>query len=227
MKMRWLLALAILGLALVVILVWRLDREVQSARRQKGESVTAVANSSAGTTTVPSSDSLSPGNPAVGAPSASAEDPEFQRWLSAEAQRMNQRGQDGESKRKELAKVAAELTPAKAQHLLQIAKNVSSPAGEKILAAYLLVEAGPLGLESLRSLITTPLSLSGPQEPHSEGELRATQERSVRMMAIDGLASQAEKNPSARETLVNTIPNISDPYIKSLAEKRLSQIKAQ
>ena len=166
-------------------------------------------------------------NLSANSPPSTKEDAEFQKWVSEEGQLINQRGMDSEQKRRELIAIAKQLTPSKANHLLKVASNAASAAGDKIVAAFLLIEAGNLAQEQLGALIASPLVYGGKQEPHSEGELRGTQERSMRVMAIEGLATRAESDSSARTTLERTIPTIPDPYIRGYAEKRLAQIKGK
>jgi hypothetical protein len=158
-------------------------------------------------------------------PAPPSADPEFQKFIAKESKDVDATHIDSEKKRMELAQVIAHLTPVQARQLLQTAQNPGSTAGERILSAYLMIEAGPRAEAELRQLVTSPIPHPEPHETHSEDELRSMQERSVRAMAVDGLIARAEKQPATREALAKTILDIPDPYIKSYAQKRLAEIK--
>lgn len=225
------IAVLISVLFVVTFIVWFVLRDKPHAEGSSDvvETQKPVADSQAASGVAPAPVGSSPQTPSAAMNSApsSPEETEFQRWISEEGQQIDQRGMNSEEKRLELVRTAKQLTPTKASQLVRIARNVSAPAGEKILAAYLLVESGPVAQEQLGSLIASPLEYGSQQEPHSEGEMRAAQERSMRVMAIEGLAARAESDASARETLERTIPTIPDPYIKGYAEKRLAKIRGQ
>lgn len=143
-------------------------------------------------------------------------DPDFQKYIADEAKQVDATHIDSAAKSLKLADTAAKLTPTQAKQLLQTARDPQAPAGERILSAYLMVQAGPRAEAELKQLIVSPVSNPGPHE-----------ERSVRAMAIDGLVARATKEASAREALAKTIPDIPDSYIKNYATKRLGEIKAR
>lgn len=152
-------------------------------------------------------------------------DPEFQKWLSHEAKSLDLPSVDSAAKQTELRKVVKKITPVQTKQLLLTAKNPRAPAGEKILSTYLLVESGARGHNELSELIATPLADKGPHPPHSEEEMRGVRDKSLRIMGIDGLFAQAQKDPRARETLARTIPSIDDPFLRSYAEDKLRQLR--
>ena len=153
-------------------------------------------------------------------------DPEFKKWLAAEARELDSLNVDSASKESAIKTVVAKLTPQQSKQLLQTAKNPNAPAGEKILSTYLLVEAGVRSLGDLRELIVSPVPDGGPHPAHSEGELKGIREKSLRIMAVDGLVSRAKNEPEARAALARAIEDIQDPYIKAYAEDRFRQLDA-
>lgn len=152
-------------------------------------------------------------------------DPGFQKWLSREAKNLDLPSVDSSAKQEELRQVVRKMTPIQSRQLLLTAKNPRAPAGEKILSTYLLVESGSRGYGELSELIAAPLVDKGPHPPHSEEEMRGVRDKSLRIMGIDGLFAQAQKDPRARETLARTIPAIDDPFIRSYAEDKLRQLR--
>lgn len=156
---------------------------------------------------------------------ASAGDREFQQWLSREARQLDAVNVDGEAKRREIRAKMKAITPAQSRQLAETAKNPKAPAAEKILSAYLLVEGGGRTERELTDLITSPLKEDPNFEPHSEEEMKGIREKSLRIMAIDGLFSRARHEPSAREQLARAARETPDPGIRAYAADKLRQLQ--
>lgn len=222
MKVRVVLIVLALGVVTVAILLYQMAgqfKEHASALAARGQpKALALAEQKAvggGAASIGKA-------PAPQLPPPAAVDPEFQRWIAEEAKDINQASLDSQAKKIQMAKVVKELTPIKERQLLQTAR-ISVNAGERILSTYLLVEGGATGL--LQELITAPVANPGPFESHSQGEMELTQERAIRLMALEGMISRAEHDPAVRIALEQTIPGIPDPYIKAYAQKHLDEIK--
>jgi hypothetical protein len=157
--------------------------------------------------------------PSVVAPS----DPQFQQWIREEAKSLDNLSVNGERKEAEIREVVRKITPTQARQLRQTVMHPQSAAREKILSAYLLVEGGLNTRAELQKAISAPLAEKG-GEPHSEDEIKGVREKSVRIMMIDGLFAQAQKDPSARETLARAIVDSEDPYIKAYAQEKYDQL---
>lgn len=155
------------------------------------------------------------------------EDPVFRLWIKEEAKNLDSPKVNAEQKRQEIQKVVANLSPTQSRLLLATAKNPRAPAGEKILSTYLLVEGGHLSREELKEFIASPMAEQGHHEPHTEAELIGVREKSLRIMAIDGLFSRAQRDTNAREALAKVISDIQDPYVKAYAKEKLEQLSRQ
>jgi hypothetical protein len=151
-------------------------------------------------------------------------DPEFQKWLSEEAKSVDQPSVDGAVKERQIKKIAARLTKTQSEQLLRTAGSPTAPPSEKILSTYLMVEGGLNTREELRAFIASPMKEQGPHEPHSEGEINGIREKSLRIMAIDGLFTQAKTDPQAKAALAATVADSEDPYIKAYAREKLNQL---
>jgi hypothetical protein len=154
-------------------------------------------------------------------------DPRFHQWLVHEAKSLDSPSVNGERKKKEIREIVQKLTPAQSRQLLATAQDPQAPAGEKILSTYLLVEGGSISREDLRVLITSPVEDQGPHQAHSESEMTGVREKSLRIMALDGLFSRAQSDPSAREALAKIIADIQDPYVREYARERYSRLRSQ
>jgi hypothetical protein len=167
------------------------------------------------------------GGPATAANTGSMSpvDPEFQKWFENEAQDVDRPHVDSAEKRRELARVVSQLTPAQARHLLRTALAPAARAGEKILAVYLLGEGGAKTRGELSALIASPLPDRGPRLAHSEAEVQGAADRARALMAIDALAAQAQRDPTALNVLAQTIDRIQDSYVRGHAEQRLRELR--
>lgn len=152
------------------------------------------------------------------------EDQEFQAWMQSEAKSLDLPSVNSKRKTVELGEVVAKLTPTQTRHLRVTTLNASAPAGERVLSAYLLVESGPLGREELVRAIVAPLNDNSPQPAHSEGEIRGQQDKSLRIMMIDGLFSRAQKDPAAREALARAANESEDQFVRIYAQRRLAEL---
>lgn len=224
MTRKWIWGIVALGAAIVLIAVLIRQQpnhgasdtvELQAATRtsdtagEPGELDRSPSQTGSEAAT-PNADSLAP------------VDPDFQKWLAEEAKAINHTNVDGQKKEAEIRKVVAKITPSQARQLLHTARNGAAPAGEKILATYLMVEGGMNTRKELIDFVKDEMAAAG--EPHTEDEINGVREKSLRIMAIDGLFSQAQKDPSSREALVSEIGSIQDPYIKAYAQRKLEEL---
>ena len=216
----------IVALAAAMVLIASLIR--QEPDQNKDESDPAQASAGISPTgegsEEPVSSSSHPDTAATGSvtESSAPADPEFQKWLAQEAVSLNNTNVDGAKKEAEIRKVVARLTPSQARQLLHTARNGAAPAGEKILATYLMVEGGLNTRQELLDFVNDEMASAG--EAHTHDEVNGVREKSLRIMAIDGLFSQAQKDPGARAALVSQIGSIQDPYIKAYAQRKLEEL---
>mgnify|MGYP003351720221 CR=1 FL=1 len=154
-----------------------------------------------------------------------AVDPEFKIWLKQEARSLDSVHVDAKAKRDQIDAVVARMTPRQAEQLLNTVKDIHTSSGEKILATYLLVEGGLKSRIQLEQLIAEPLIDHGPREAHSEGELNSVRDKSLRIMAIDGLFSRAAKGSAESENLAKVVEGIRDPYLRGYAQDKLTRMR--
>lgn len=172
----------------------------------------------------PAPNAAAPGKPSDEEAPVSAADREFQSWIAEEAKGLDSPSVDSEGKRREMKARASKFTASQSRQLRETALRPGVPAGQRILSAYLLVEGGGVTQEDLRQLIQAPLTHSEPQPAHSQGEAAVAQEKALRIMAIDGLASRAKSDPGARAALAQAAQESADPYVREYAQRRLGQL---
>lgn len=207
------------------VAIWLRQREL--APQPVIETGSATVDPASGQET-PAADAESqrgPGAATAPAKADSAADPEFQQWVKNEAKQLDSLNVDSAEKQMEIRKVVAKMTAPQSRQLLQTIKNPSSPAGEKILSTYLLVEGGSKTHGELADLIAAPLAETQDYEAHSVEEMKGIREKSLRIMAIDGLFSQAQREPGARTALAKAAREAADPTIRAYAEDKLRQLQ--
>jgi hypothetical protein len=225
MSRKWGLGVAAVLIAVIVVIVLQ-SRPSQAPEQQNIPQVPQSAAREPDSVTkagLPKSDSVTDSAVAQSTAGTAPVDPEFQKWIAEEAKSLNYHNVDGAKKEAQIREVVAKITPAQAQQLLHTARNSSAPAGEKILATYLMVEGGLNTRKELLDFVNDEVAPGG--EPHSEDEVKGVREKSLRIMAIDGLFSQAQKDPGARAALAREIETIQDPYIKGYAERKLEELE--
>jgi len=177
----------------------------------------------------PSDEGASPSpasSPAPADSSASVPDPVFQDWFENEAKSMNAPRVDSAQKRRQIEARLAQLTPAQARQLLITALDTAATASERILSVYLLVEGGSKTQSEVEALLQAPLVDHGPSTPHSVAENRNAQERSMRLMALDGLAARAAEDSKAMAALEAAASSAADRLIREHAKRRLAEVRA-
>jgi hypothetical protein len=152
---------------------------------------------------------------------------EFKKWLTVESKSLESTNVDGDRKQIELRKTVERMTPSQKNLLAKTAGNPKAHPAEKILSAYMLVEGGINTRQELAALIAAPMEDYGTPEPHSQAEIFDAREKSLRIMAIDGLFSQAKTDPAAKADLAKTVDDIQDPYVRDYARQRLEELERQ
>ncbi len=154
-------------------------------------------------------------------------DRQFQDWLRTEAKSLDAPSVNSDKKSAEIGQFVKKLTPQQAKQLLVTARDPHAPAAEKILSTYLLVQGQDRSHVELEALITSPLPESGPREAHSEAEMLSVREKTLRIMAIDGMFSRAQKDPRLYADMARLISDIEDPFIRSYARQKYERLQPQ
>lgn len=153
----------------------------------------------------------------VVSPPAAPQD--FKNWVSSEAQKMSLTKSEGSDKQGQLIKAAQKLNSHQRRHLLNLARDPGTPTSEKVLSTYMLVEAGPAAIPELRALIASPVRDRDP--------VGSQRDKTLRIMALDGLSSRALSDPTAQDALIRVLDDIQDPDVRSYARQKMQQVQVQ
>lgn len=212
--------------AMFAAIKYRQSLDVQAAAEFKAGHVRATPDTSAAKMIDIATAGSPTRSPAEARAAAAPSDLAFQQWISTEAKSLDNLSVNGGQKQAEIQEIVKKITPSQARQLRQTVMHPQAPTAEKILSAYLLVEGGLNTREEMRLAIAAPLKEKG-GEVHSEGEINGVREKSLRIMMIDGLFAQAQKDLNARETLARAIVDSEDPYIKAYAQEKFDQLSKQ
>lgn len=174
---------------------------------------------------LPSATSSKVSDSAVTSTNPASFDQELQKRVSEEAQlmdRVEQNEGDAEIRIKEIVKT---LSPEKFPQLARQASDLSVPINERALSTYLLSEAGPAAATALHEMIVAPLVKPGPYPPHSTDETQSMQEKSLRLMAIDGLFKAAQIDPESKRHLEAVAQTGESEAIRNYAMRKLSELR--
>jgi hypothetical protein len=166
-----------------------------------------------------------PGSVAANVPAIAQEPrPELMRFLDSEAKTFNSTKLDAEAVERRVQAEADQLTAADLQFLATKAQGLNSRASDRILSAYLLISSKEKGWGPLRDLVLAPLQGKPDAPPHTVDEAQAMQEKTIRIMAIEGLFEQALKNRQAREEFLRILSELRDPTLVNYAQKRAKEL---
>lgn len=150
---------------------------------------------------------------------------EFQQWAANESAEVENTTTNSREKELELKTRARNLTPVEVHYLAMQSLLGTNPARQRIFTTYLLTLAPEVTQTGLQEILQAPLEYPGQHPVHSPEETLATQERSLRRMALDALLEKAKTSPETRDELRKFISQITDESLRNYAERSLEAIK--
>jgi len=150
---------------------------------------------------------------------------EFQKWLRDEGESIETSTANPREKELELLALARKLSPVEVGYLAKQSLLSTNSARQRIFATYFLTLAPEVTQSGLFEVLQAPSEYPGQHPVHSPEEALATQERSLRRMALDALLERAKSNPEARADLRKFISQITDETLRNYAERSLEAIK--
>ena len=184
-------------------------------------------------TTAPPVTGSEPANPAEISPAKENEQglsglaPEaLKKWLNAESGWLNSTQNNSDEQQIRFRAQAQTLVPAQLQVLREFALDSAGPINDRILSAYMItLNTSPDSKEILFEVAKSDLPDHGPILPHSEAELKHTQELALRYMEVDELFERAKTDANARDKLKLLVVEAQSAQVRSYAEKKLKQLK--
>lgn len=172
-----------------------------------------------------------PATPNAGAPEKSQEQseqtplsPQLAKFLQTESALMNSTGIDPLAAENRARAQAQSMVERDFIAAKELALKMDGPANQKILSVYLLGLALPKSLAQLREFITAPLRAKQNPEPHTLDEIRYSQERAQRIMAIDAVAERARTSSEAKDALMRMAAETRDQSIREYIQKKIKEI---
>lgn len=150
----------------------------------------------------------------------------LKQWINSESSALNSTQNNTEEQQLRFRAQAQTLLPAQLQILRDFAVEPTGPINNRILSAYMItLNTSPESKESLFDVAKSDLPDNGPILPHSEAELKHTQELALRYMQIDELFERAKTDANARDKLKLLVVEAQSAQVRSYAEKKLKLLK--
>lgn len=150
----------------------------------------------------------------------------LKKWLNSESAALNSTQNNSDEQQIRFRAQAETLKPAQLQVLRDFAVDSTGPINDRILSSYLItLNTSPESKESLFDVAKSDLPDHGPILPHSEAELKHTQELALRYMQIDELFERAKTDANARDKLKLLVVEAQSAQVRSYAEKKLNLLK--
>lgn len=185
------------------------------------------------TTTTKQEITSAPENPTVPTQASESEQglaglaPEaLKQWVNAESSALNSTQNNAIEQQIRFRAQAQTLRPEQLAVLKDSAVDSTLPVNNRILSAYMItLNTTPESKESLFDVAKSDLPDNGPILPHSEAELKHTQELALRYMQVDELFERAKTDANARDKLKLLVVEAQSAQVRSYAEKKLKLIK--
>lgn len=151
---------------------------------------------------------------------------ELKKWIEVESRAMNSTKNESDEQQIRLRAQAQALLPQQLAILKDLAVNSGEAINERILSAYMIsLNPSAQSQEALFNVAGTAVPDLGPILPHSEAELKHTQELALRYMQVDELFQRAKTDANARDKLKLLVLEAHSAQVRSYAEKRLKELK--
>ncbi len=146
-------------------------------------------------------------------------------WLRQEAVSMDMTNNDVAQVEIKLRASANTLKPEQLKELVSKALSFNTPANERILSAYLLtLNSSDASTGAQFDLAKEALPDLGPALPHSEAELRRTQELALRYMEVDQLAEKAKTDSNARDNLKLLLTQAKSEEVRRYVARKIKEL---
>lgn len=156
-------------------------------------------------------------------PSPSGVSSSFVSYLQTEARSLDAPSLNAGAAEKGIAEQAAAMGENEIRYARDLALGPQNPANQRILATFLLGATGTKGRSALRDLILMNHN-SNRAAPDSLDEMKNTQQKAMSMMAIDALAEQALKDPTAKAELQRLSGEVKDETLKKHIQQKLREL---
>jgi len=150
---------------------------------------------------------------------------EFKSWMTKESNLMNSAYNNTEEKQIQLKAQAQSLKAPQIATLKEIAGNSDLPINDRILSVYMIsLNSTEPSLQALYDGALLAIPELPPYGPHSESEIKGTQELVLRYMQIDELFQRAKTDSNAFDKLKLLVNTSSSEQVRSYAQKKIKEL---
>ena len=163
-------------------------------------------------------------NPSSSPKGSSGSDPQFRTWVAKESGQVERSDSQPKATEADLRVKAESLTNDQVLILKEIAQREIGSANEKIFSYYLMAIGNSAARGALVDLLKQDIPSPIDKDPHSLDSLKATQEKSRRIMAVDLCAIDARHDKKARESLTAMAQEALPLEVREYAGKKLKEL---
>lgn len=174
---------------------------------------------------LPQNESLADAQTEFGVDLGVMDEPQLNDWLRSEAVSMNMTNNDTVQVEVKLRASAKTLKPEQIKILSLKVSDTNAPANERILAAYMLtLNPTEASVEAQFDQAKEPLHDFGPPHPHSEAELKRTQELALKYMEVDRLAELAKTDANVRDKLKLLVTTAGSEEVRNYVTRKIKEL---
>lgn len=147
----------------------------------------------------------------------------LKQWIKDESASINSPKVNLKARDEELTEKVKSFSARQLAHLQKISEDKAAPMNERILSTYMLGKSDM----SRQNLIDVASSATEQKtfEPHTEGEIKASSDRAIKLMAVDSIVASKDSVDNRLKALQDVINKSNDALVKQYAQKKLSEVR--
>ncbi|MGZ3725358.1 MAG: hypothetical protein ACXWQQ_06145 [Pseudobdellovibrio sp.] len=151
---------------------------------------------------------------------------QLQQWVQSEAPKLDSTQVNTAEVEVRLKAMAQTMSPEQVKLFSQKAFTIGAPINERIFETYILtLNNAPESVDAQFEVAKKALPDVGPPIPHSEAELKHSQELAIRYMTVDELAGRAKTDSNALDKLKLLSSSADEELVRKYAARKLKDLK--
>jgi hypothetical protein len=147
----------------------------------------------------------------------------LKQWIREESSSINSPKMNLKAREEELSEKIKNFGARQLAHLQKISEDKAAPMNERILSTFMLGKS-ELSRENLIGLASRPTDQTS-FEPHTEGEIKATSDRAIKLMAVDAIVARNDSVENRLKDLQEIINKSNDLLVKDYAQKKTREVR--
>ena len=150
---------------------------------------------------------------------------ELKKWVSEQSKAMDSTQNNTPDIEIKIRAMAQSLRKDQLEALSTLVLNVSLPINDRVFSNYLIsLNQTPEAAAAAGKIAGTGIPDFGPPNPHSDSELKRSQELAIRYMQIDALADRAKTDSNARDNLKLWATGAESEEVRRYAARKIKDL---